>query len=378
MRSCEALRQLGFEVEIASLDYSADPWIASCPVKVNPLGPGGFRYGKIKRLLPWLRYGYSGQFVSWLNSNMNRFDVLVLNGLWNFSALGSWLSLRKTQKPYFVYTHGMLDPWFRREYPLKHLAKQIFWLFSEGRLLAHARAVLFTAEEERRLAKNAFYPYRCTELVAGYGVPSPPADSAEMRNEFRTSCPELGEKPFLLFLGRLHPKKGCDLLIKAFSRMCSSFPYDLVLAGPDDAGWKSDLVCLANELGVSNRIHWPGMLKGPQKWGALHSCQALILPSHQENFGIVVAEALGCRKEVLVTKRVNIWQEVQSSDAGLVFEDTESDIEFALRQYSEQSEDEIIRRRNAARQLFLDAFEIQSSTIRIARLIEEAAVDPRR
>ena len=337
------------------------------------LGVGGARYRKIKRFVPGLKYGYSPHFVPWLKTNIHRFDAVVLNGLWNFSALGSWLALRDSRKPYFVYTHGMLDPWFRRAYPVKHFAKQLFWLFSEGRLLAGSRAVLFTTEEERLLARNAFLPYRCKEAVVGYGIPCPPADTSEARNSFQLRCPSLGGRPFLLFLGRLHPKKGCDLLIRALGRIGASFPYDVVFAGPDDVGWKSELILLSKQLGISERIHWSGMLVGPEKWGALYSSQALILPSHQENFGIVVAEALGCEREVLITKRVNVWHEVLSSDAGLVFEDTQSDIEFALDKYRSQSEHETNRRRTDARRLFLRSFEIQASTNRLADLIEGAA-----
>ena len=77
---------------------------------------------------------------------------------------------RGSRVPYFVFTHGQLDPWFREYYPIKHVAKQLFWLFSEGPLLRHARAVLFTTEEERLLTRNAFWPYRVREHVIGYGT----------------------------------------------------------------------------------------------------------------------------------------------------------------------------------------------------------------
>jgi glycosyltransferase involved in cell wall biosynthesis len=95
---------------------------------------------------------------------------------------------------------------------------------------------------------------------------------------------------------------------------------DLLIAGP---GWESDYARgIQNRMGKAPKIHTSGMLEGDSKWGALHGCEAFILPSHQENFGIAVVEALACNKLVLISDKVNIWREIADDSAGLVEPDT--------------------------------------------------------
>ena len=124
-------------------------------------------------------------------------------------------------------------------------------------------------------------------------------------------------------MGRIHEKKGCDLLIDAFARIAQRAPdLDLVMAGPDQVGWKSTLEKQAAQLGIGERIHWPGLLQNDAKWGAFRAADAFILPSHQENFGIAVAEALACGRPALISDKVNIWQDVVADGAGIAEADT--------------------------------------------------------
>jgi glycosyltransferase involved in cell wall biosynthesis len=118
--------------------------------------------------------------------------------------------------PYFVFTHGMLDPWFKRHYPLKHLKKWLYWPWGEYRVLRDARALMFTCEEERRLARESFWLYKANECVTNYGTARPEGDSEKQREAFLSEFPELRGKRVLLFLGRIHEKKGCDILIQSF------------------------------------------------------------------------------------------------------------------------------------------------------------------
>ena len=229
---------------------------------------------------------------------------MIVNGLWNYTALAALRALRGSRVPYFVFTHGQLDPWFRQFYPIKHAAKQLFWLFSEGQLLRHARAVLFTTEEEKLLTHNAFWPYRVREHVIGFGTADVAGQPERQIEAFYSRIPAVAEKRFLLFLSRIHPKKGCDILIRAFARHAHEFPgLDLIMAGPDQIGWQRELEAIAHAAGVSERIHWLGMLTGDAKWGAYWSAEAFVLPSHSENFEIVVAEALACGLPVLISDK---------------------------------------------------------------------------
>src|SRR6185437_1538003 len=110
-------------------------------------------------------------------------------------------------------------------------------------------------------------------------------------------------------LGRIHPKKGTDILIASFAASLAKNPdWQLVIVGPDQIGWQKELQALAESLGVSNRITWTGALAGSLKWGAFSASELFVIPSHQENFGIVVAEAMSCNLPVVMSNKVNIWR----------------------------------------------------------------------
>ena len=302
--------------EIASLDHPNASWVSATPVKVHALG--GREYPQ-----PLRHWGYSPSFAPWLRQNSPNYDAIIVNGLWNYAAFGAARVLPHGPTPYFVFTHGMMDPWFRQTYPLKHAAKQAFWTLGEGRLMAGARRALFTTEDERRLARGQFYGHRYREAVVGYGTSAPPPATMAATASFKAAAPRLRDRPFLLFLSRIHEKKGCDLLIAAFAEIADLQPdLQLVIAGPGAPGLIARLQRQAASLGIADRIHWPGMLSGETKWGAFHTAEAFVLSSHQENFGVVVAEALGCGKPVWISDKANIWREVTAANAGLVEPDT--------------------------------------------------------
>jgi glycosyltransferase involved in cell wall biosynthesis len=237
-------------------------------------------------------------------------------------------------------------------------AKQILWWFGEGRLIAHARNVFFATEEERRLARHSFWPFHCRERIVAFGTKDAAGNAATQIAAFHAVLPQLADRPFLLFLGRIHPKKGCDLLIQA--AVAKDKQLDLVMAGPDPAGWGSKLRTVAMDLGVADRVHWPGMLSGDPKGGAFRAADAFVLPSYQENFVIVVAEAMACGKPVLTTDKVNTWREMQDSGAGLIANDDLEGITRLLKQFLELSSADKQAMGDRARQGFVEKFDIST------------------
>jgi glycosyltransferase involved in cell wall biosynthesis len=320
-------------------------------------------------------------------------------------------TLNSKQLRCFVMPHGMLDPWFQRDKSrrVKAVRNWFYWWLVERGVVNSADTLLFTCQQELELARTTFGGYRPKkEIVVGLGIEEPPAFDPKMREAFAARCPGLNRRPYLLFMSRVHPKKGVDLLVRAYARVRSeheektfshgltrinedrserlaadrtegdtdcrmtstagglseaarpehdSLP-DLVIAGP---GWSSDygrevrgLIDEANRsialtehrtlsrglgrqpLGNTENsapIHAVAMLSGDAKWGALYGCEAFVLPSHQENFGIAVVEALACGKPVLISDQVNIWREIVEEGAGLVGEDTEAGVEKLLRRF---------------------------------------------
>lgn len=361
LKSSLVMARLGCQNEIACLDDPDDRWLADLPLKHHALG-------HVRR-----RYSYSPAFTPWLRKQAGNYDAVVVHGVWNYASVGVWRALRNGPVPYFVFTHGMLDPWFGQAQPIKNVVKQAYWTLLEGKVLRDARCVLFTSEEERRLARTAFKGHSYRERVVAYGAADPAGAPTEQIAGFRRAH-QLGERPYLLFLGRIHPKKGCDLLIRAFARIADAHPeLDLVLAGPDQVGWRATLEDIAGAEGVRNRVLFTGMLAGDAKWGAIRGAQAFVLPSHQENFGIAVAEAMACSTPVLITNKVNIWSEVEASGGGLVAADDESGVLDLLARFLALPESARREMGAKARSAFLRNFEIEAAAKDLVSVLREWA-----
>src|ERR1019366_7095808 len=139
------------------------------------------------------------------------------HGLWQYHGLAVHRALQRAgSPPYVVFSHGMLDPWFKHRYPLKHLKKSAYWWPFERRVLCDAAAVLFTCEEERRLARTSFPGSSYQEQVVAFGTAAPPENISAQRAAFFDHTPAVRDRRYWLFLGRIHPKKGVDLLIDAY------------------------------------------------------------------------------------------------------------------------------------------------------------------
>jgi glycosyltransferase involved in cell wall biosynthesis len=353
---------MGHDPEVLTLDDPSAPHVPDYPLPVRAIGPS---LG---------RYGYNGRLTGWLRQNAIRFDAVIVHGLWQYHGLGAWRALHGLPVPYYVFPHGMLDPWFKANYPLKHLKKYLYWHWADYRLLRDARAVLFTCEEERRLARQSFLAYRAREVVVDYGTSSPPGEASQLRERFLCEHPRLRGKPLLLFLGRIHEKKGCDLLIEAFARVAASNDsLHLVIAGPDQTGLERELRTLALRSGIGERIEFPGMLRGDLKWGAFFASDVFVLPSHQENFGIAVAEALGCGLPVLISDKVNTWREIEADGAGFVAPDTAGGTERNLQRWLALTESEKAAMRERARQSFDRRFTAEATARSLLRAIQGTA-----
>lgn len=204
----------------------------------------------------------------------------------------------------------------------------------------------------------------------GFGVG---LDAHRLRDQFFQSFPALRNNRIVLFLSRIHQIKGCDLLIEAFAKVAACDPaLQLVMAGPDQDGWKQKLMAQAKARGVADRITWTGMLAGDLKWGAFYAAEVFVLPSHSENFGIVVAEALACGLPVLITNKVNIWQEIVQDGAGFAEPDTVSGMVALLEHWIGLSMDEIIQMRRRARACFEARFEINQAAKKLVHVIAQS------
>ncbi len=355
-----AYLKVGAGIEVVCLDNPDEPFLKGIPCPVHALGQSYLG-----------RYAFSPRLWRWLRENAGRFDGIVMHGIWSFPGVALRFAARRAGRPYAIFVHGALNPWFDRKYPLKHFKKLLYWPVQYP-VLRDARAVLFTAESERDLANTSFHPNKWNSVVVPFGITDPEERKGKpvcQIEAFHYRFPELRGRRYLLFLARIHAIKGCDLLLEAFAKIVASVPgVDLVMAGPDQMGMQAKLQHMAKQFGIAGRVHWPGLIGDDLKWGALRACDALVLPSHTENFGVAVAESLAVGRPVLISNKVNIWQEIEGDSVGLVDDDTLQGTERLLRRWFDllpAERDAMVAR---ARPSFLRRFTLNRTAATLDRL----------
>jgi glycosyltransferase involved in cell wall biosynthesis len=361
----KAYREIGTGIEVVCLDNPGEPFLSGIPCPVHALGQSYLG-----------RYRFSPRLWRWLCENSGRFDGMVMHGIWSFPGVAVRFAARRSGKPYAIFVHGALHPWFHRKYPLKHIKKMLYWPVQYP-VLRDALAVFFTTESERDLAKTSFRPNTWNSVAVPYGITDPEerrGDPAGQIETFYLRFPELRGRRYLLFMGRLHAIKGCDLLLKAFAKIAAFVSdVDIVMAGPDQMGLQAKLQRMAEQAGIADRVYWPGRIDGDLKWGALRACDAFVLSSHSENFGIAVVESLAVRRPVLISNQVSIWPEIESDGAGLVDDDTVEGTERLLRRWFELLPAEREAMAARARASFLRRYAMNQTAVAIDRLFSSVA-----
>jgi len=300
--------------EVLCLDDPAADYLENNELVVHALGKGFTSWNYHPGLLPWLL------------KNLPQYHRVVVHGLWQYQSFAVYRAFKKNKNTnLYVMPHGMLDPYFQqaKERRFKALRNVVFWNLIESRLINFSNGMLFTCNVEKIRARTTFSRYRpVKEVVVGLGVERPPSFVRAMTDAFESVCPQIKNRRYLLFMSRLHPKKGIDLLISSYNKLKLSeidLPL-LIIAGPGvGSEYGHKILGLA---GGTEDILFPGMLTGDAKWGALYGCESFVLPSHQENFGIAVVEAMACGKPVLISNQINIYDEIEKEGAAIVNEDT--------------------------------------------------------
>lgn len=309
--------KLGLDVEVVCLDDVNQDYGLKEDVFIYKLGKGV------------TSFQHSPTLLRWLLLNLERFDFVSVHGIWQYHNYAVYKAIkilikRNVKVPKVVIMpHGMLDPYFQKasDRKMKAIRNEVVWRISEKRALNAADAVFFTCEEELLLARTTFKGYRPKkECNVGYGIKKPPVYISQMKTAFGQICPQVKDKKYWLFLSRIDPKKGIDVLIHAYNQLTADnhlLP-ELIVAGPADSPYAQRMILKAS---TNPHIHFSGMLTGDSKWGAFYGCEAYLLPSHQENFGIAIVEAMACEKPVLISKNINIWREIAAGNGGWILDE---------------------------------------------------------
>ena len=240
-------------------------------------------------------------------------DIVHLHNPWDTLNPALAEAARAAGKPYVISSHGMLDDWCMAE---KALKKRVYLALFAKRLLDGAAWVHYTAQAEQQQSQKWAPRSRSfvAPLLMDLSAYSQPIGPDEALKNFPNLADEAETR--LLFLSRVDPKKGVDVLIRCVAELsrrrvaCRAF-----IAGPGNEAYVHQLKGIAEELGVADRIHFLGMVKGSLKWSLYRACDLFVLPTHQENFGIVLVEAMGSALPTITTPQVDIWQELQEHGA---------------------------------------------------------------
>jgi glycosyltransferase involved in cell wall biosynthesis len=309
-------------------------------------------------------FKYSGQLARWLDHHVADYDLVHIHAVFSHACLAAAGASRRSRVPYVVRPLGTLDPWSLKQKPVR---KQLLWHAGVKRMLNGAAAIHYTTAAEQTLAEGALGLRRGVVIPLGVDeelFARPPASEEDR---------PFGAAPYVLVVGRLHPKKRLELLVDVFLELTSTTEFRqwrLVVAGDGDVGYVAGLKRLVRQRGGEEKILFPGWLGGIDKARALRGAALLALLSSQENFGIVVAEALACGTPVLVSCHVNLADEISTANAGWV---VPLDHAAVLATLSEALRDERERRQRGAagRQLASAQFRWPAVAAELSRVYGE-------
>lgn len=296
-------------------------------------------------------FKYSRPLATWLDTNVNKFDVVHIHAVFNHACLAAGAACRKHRIPYIVRPLGTLDPWSMKQKPLR---KFLFWQLAGKRMLKSAAAVHYTARAEQTAAEESLGVNHGRVIPLGVETNLP--ERTHVDEVVSDKLPSLSGHPYVLVLSRLHPKKGLDIFVDAFLSLVGKREYEgwrLVLAGEGPNEYVQALKQKVSTNRAEEIVLFPGWVEGSEKDAFLRGAALLALPSYQENFGLCVMEALACGVPVLVSPHVNLANEIEAAGAGWIAAVDKQDIEIVLAE-ALGCEDELSRRGTAGKTLSLE------------------------
>ncbi|MEY3297641.1 MAG: hypothetical protein RLZZ597_901 [Cyanobacteriota bacterium] len=312
----QALAQAGADVTVLTTDSNGDTGQAPLDVPLNqPVEQDGYRV-RYFRCSPFRRYKFSVDLLRWLSQNAQDYDIAHIHALFSPISTAAATVARRRNLPYVLRPLGTLDP---ADLAKKKRLKQIYGQLLERPNLAGAAAIHFTSPLEAEISQR--FGVATTDWVIPLGVdPQPPVSVAE-QDQILAKLQVPRDRPLVLFLSRLDPKKGLDLLIPALAQVArTDLPFHFVLAGdnPQDLAYKQAVEQQIQALGLASRTTMTGFVRGAQKQALLQAAALFVLPSYYENFGIAVAEAMLAGLPVVISKGVYIWPDIVAGNAGWV------------------------------------------------------------
>lgn len=306
---CGTLADKGHRVTLAACDVLDVPQ----PWRQTQAGSPRFRLLSKSALSGAL---LSGGAMEQFRAMLKDADVVHLHTPWELSNLQLSGLLHREKIPYIVTVHGMLDDYSMRQ---KGLKKRAYLALGGRKLFSRATTVHFTAKAEQEQAEP-WIPGDYLSVIQACAIDLAPYENLPGRGPALAAFPQIDSPSLkILFLSRVHPKKGVDLLLQAAQLLnARGLTFELLIAGPGEDSYVADLRQLAEKLGVSAFTHFLGMVRGDVKLSLYEVADVFVLPTHQENFGLVLPEALACGTPVVTTRGTDIWRELEQAGASIV------------------------------------------------------------
>ncbi|HUN21917.1 MAG TPA: glycosyltransferase [Anaerolineales bacterium] len=277
-------------------------------------------------------YSISFSLAKWLNANIQNYSIVHLHGIFTFPTdYAAWLAKRKNI-PYIIRPLGILN-----QYGVQKRKKQLkkLWLRLLTPTLQGAKAIHFTSTAEKTEAQEVIQ--NINGVILPLGINMAEFEQLPTKQAFLEQYPQLSEQKILLFLSRIDPKKGLEMLLPAFKNCCQLHQnLHLIIAGSGEPTYERSIKNLVSQLDIEHSITFTGHVSGNQKLLLFAGADLFVLPSYSENFGVSVIEAMAAGLPVLISKNVAISNEITSASAGLDF-DTSKTLEEKIHQFLSQS-----------------------------------------
>lgn len=303
---CEALSARGHSVTLVTCDATDVPQIWKDSDDVGP---------KVIEIKPsaLTKLRISSEGLQEVEKALHGIDLVHLHTPWDLGNVQLIPLLRKAKIPYIVTVHGMLDEWCMDR---KSLKKQAYLWLMGRKLFEHATTVHLTAEAEFEQASR-WVPINGRKAVQCYALDLSAYDPLPGPGPAMKAFPQIDpDRLKILFLSRLHPKKGVELLLESGAILKQrGKKIQLLIAGPGDPKYVQSLEDQMATLGLEAETEFLGMVHGVEKRSLFQLADAFVLPTYQENFGLVIAEAMACATPVVTTRGTDIWQEISEGGA---------------------------------------------------------------
>lgn len=307
------LANQGVDVTILTTDANGDNGQAALDVPLDcPVEQFGYQI-RYFHCSPFRRYKFSLNLLNWLAHNAQYYDLAHIHALFSPVSSAAAAIARTQRLPYILRPLGTLDP---ADLQKKRRLKQFYATLLERPNLAGAAAMHFTSDQEAKVSERFGVVTRDCVIPLGVELPIV-GETADIRAEFNIPS----NRPLLLFMSRIDPKKGLDLLLPALEQLAAAgeqFHWVIAGANPQDPRYEQSIYSSIQTSSLADRTTWTGFVTGSRKIQLLQAADLFVLPSYYENFGIAVAEAMAAGVPVLISDQVHIWPQIQQAEAGWI------------------------------------------------------------